>query len=678
MRIAYFSPLPPLRSGIADYSEALLPRLARHCEVDVFIEDYAPSNAAPTSTVRVRDWREFEDQYALGRYDSVLYHIGNNQHHVYIYDLALRIPGVVMLHEFNLHYLLADATIRRGDWEGYFRELEYNAGPQALEHAEKVRHGETEPEYGRIAMNRRLLENSRAAIVHSDYMLRLIREAGFRLPAGRILHGVEAPPVDRQATRARLGLDHQPVLGAFGFLKPYKRIHSAIRALARMARPFPEARLLLVGEEHPHYPLRPLIGELGLEERARILGFVPLHDFANYIAACDVCLNLRYPTVGESSGSLLREMALGKAAVVSDIGSFSELPDDACIKVPPGDGEVDWLAEYLPALLDGPELREALGANARRWAAEECSWEKVAGDYAAFLHDHPAPSGRSVGAGIPACPPVAAPALNRATLADYILSFGAAGQTMEDYLRVHLRRLVRTVEITPPAAAPDSRVLEMGCYLQLTPALGRFLGYREIAGCYYGPAGGREHKTAYSGTGEVFSCWVDLFDAEKDAYPYPDAWFDTVLCCELIEHLYDDPMHMMMEINRILKPGGRLVLSTPNITGVRALHALLHGYHPGLFHTYVVPREGGEVDPRHNREYAPRDIRALFENSGLEVVRLETGWLAEEDERRYTEMDKLLAQWGFSRDLRGDLIYAVGRKVGPVRERYPVELYTAF
>ena len=682
MRIAYFSPLSPQRSGIADYSQALLPHLSRHCQLEVFIEEYAPAGQDLPKLVRIRHWREFEEEHARGRYDAVLYHVGNNPQHVYIYDLAVRIPGVVMLHEFNLHYLLADATIARNDWDGYFRELEYNAGPEALDHARKVVRRETEPEYDRIPMNRRLLESSRAAIVHSQYMVRLVREAGFGLPLAHIPHGVAASQVDSQQARGRLGLDHGPLVGAFGFLKPYKRIHSAIHALASLRRPFPDAHLLLVGEEHPRYPLRPLLQQLGLEDRVRILGFVPLEDFLSYMAACDVCLNLRYPTAGESSGSLLREMALGKAALVSDLGSYSELPDEACLKLPPGDGEVKWLTEYLAALWNIPELGEALGRNAQRWATEQCSWEKVAEQYATFLGELAEPARAGPGfRGAKESPPreIAASTLDPKAAAEYILSFGVASRMMNDYVRVHLQRLVRTLEITPPASpGANSRVLEMGCYMQITPSLPRFLGYQEVRGCYFGQAGRSDFKVAYSGTGERFCCWIDLFDAEKDRFPYLDESFDTVLCCELIEHLFDDPMHMMAEINRVLKRGGHLVLSTPNISGTRALQAILHGFHPGLFHTYVVPRPGGEGDRRHNREYTPRDVRALLENSGMEVVLLETGWLSAQEVARYAEADQLLERWGFSRDLRGDFIYAVGRKVGPVRERYPIELYSSF
>ena len=146
-----------------------------------------------------------------------------------------------------------------------------------------------------------------------------------------------------------------------------------------------------------------------------------------------------------------------------------------------------------------------------------------------------------------------------------------------------------------------------------------------MRGAYYGPVDRIDYRATTATHGEVFACPIDLFDAEQDRFPYPDGYFRTVLCCELIEHLATDPMHLMAEINRILFSEGHLVLSTPNITSLRSVHAVLHGYHPGMFPAYIKPTEQGTVDPRHSREYAPREIALLLEAAGFQVILLETG-----------------------------------------------------
>src|SRR5207344_2765250 len=122
----------------------------------------------------------------------------------------------------------------------------------------------------------------------------------------------------------------------------------------------------------------------------------------------------------------------------------------------------------------------------------------------------------------------------------------------------HRTRLERTLALTPPGG-PDDRVLEMGAYLQITPALRSRLGYGEVRGCYYGPAGKVDCRSVTSESGEEIRCDIDLFNAEKDRFPYADGYFSTVLCCELIEHLFEDPMHLMSEVNRIVKPEGFFV-----------------------------------------------------------------------------------------------------------------------
>jgi SAM-dependent methyltransferase len=215
----------------------------------------------------------------------------------------------------------------------------------------------------------------------------------------------------------------------------------------------------------------------------------------------------------------------------------------------------------------------------------------------------------------------------------------------------------------------------MGAYLHITPALKSRLGYRDVRGCYLGPLGKVNHRTITSSAGETFTCDIDHFDAEHDIYPYPSERFGAVLCCELIEHLYEDPMHLMEEVNRILRPGGHLVLSTPNVCSLRAIAASLLNYHPGLFHQYVKPDAEGKRDPRHAREYAPRDVQTLFESAGFEVVRLETGPYLERKSLEYQWVRHLLARYELPQDHREDSIFCVGRKTGPVRERYPAALY---
>ncbi len=650
MRVAFFSPMPPARTGIADYSAALAGELQHFAELEIFSE--APERFDPS------------------RFDAVLYQLGNNEHHAFVYDAALRHPGVAVLHEANLHHLIADVTIRRGDWDAYLRECEYEGGAEALAYARRVRALEVGPDYAGVAMTKRVLERSRAVVVHSRVMVDEVRNAGFRGPVARIPHGAWIPEADGRAYRDRLGLDSTtPLIGIFGFLKPYKRIAESLHAFRRLLCLEPRARMILVGEPHPDFPVQSLIRTLGLSAAVRILGFTPIEDFTGYIAACDVVVNLRYPTVGESSGSLLRALGLGRPALVSDVGSFRDFPDEVCLKVPVGAGEEDLIFEYLNLLVSRPDIAQAVGVRARAYVESECRWPLVARRYSEFLSA--VVEEREWTDAQPPAPEPAPPAEARP---EDILKWAPPDPLIRDYIDTHLTRLTRTLEITPPGG-PGDRVLEMGSYLQITPSLKKQLGYGEVRGCYYGPAGTTERRSAVSVDGEEFTCDVDLFDAERDCFPYPDGHFATVLCCELIEHLFEDPMHMLAEINRILRPGGHLVLTTPNIASLRSIYAVFEGYHPGLFPQYIRPNHKGEIDPRHNREYTPREVRELLEDAGFELARLETGPFRHQPKPELLWIERLLERHRLPADLRGDGIYAVGRKVCGVRRRYPDWLY---
>ena len=380
-KIAFFSPLPPARSGIADYSAALLEELRKLADVQVFTAK--PANFDPAA------------------FDVILYQVGNNAYHDFCYEAAIAHPGVVVVHEANLHHLIADITIKRGDWDAYMRVVGEEGGPEALQYAQRVRALEIPPDYEGVPMLRGLLAHSKGAIVHSGCVETELRSAGFAGPIARIPHGAWIPETSRLNYRSLLGVDEAtPLIGIFGFLKPYKRIAESLRAFRRLLRLAPNAKMILVGEPHPDFPLQSLIQSLGLTPNVRVLGFQPITEFVGYLAACDIILNLRYPTVGENSGTLMRALGLGKPVIVSEVGSFHELPDSICLKVPVDSSEEDHIFEYLNLLVSRPDIRRTMGAAARHWVETECSWPKVARKYAEFLaciankpsHDHPAPT----------------------------------------------------------------------------------------------------------------------------------------------------------------------------------------------------------------------------------------------------------------------------------------------
>jgi glycosyltransferase involved in cell wall biosynthesis/SAM-dependent methyltransferase len=664
LRIAFFSPMPPSKSGIADYSEALVQELSKRADVDVF------SSA--------------EKRFDPSLFDACLYHVGNNPHHDFVYETALRHPGFVVMHEANLHHLVAHVTITRNDWDAYEAECEYDGGPVALEFAHRVRRLETGPDYEGVPMTRRLLNASKAVIVHSDFVARLTRKQGFSGPIATIPHGAWLPgQTNPLAVRHELGLDEStPLIGAFGHIKPYKRIAESLRAFRRLVKLEPRARMILVGEPHPEFPVDQLIRTLGLRENVRLIGFARIEKFVEYMGACDIILNLRYPTVGETSGSLQRALGLGKAVIVSDVGSFSELSDEICLKVPPGAGEEDLIFEYLNVLVAKPDLARAMGSCARDWVAKECNWGAVAERYVEFMRDPMTfsvqPTSRSAAVeqvAVEETPAAPEPSAVSVPIEPEAIMTWVSPEGRE-YANTHKSRFVHTLEITPPGDASKS-ILEMGAYMQITAPLKFQLGYGHVRGCYYGTLGRVDHKIITSESGEVFKCDIDLFDAEKDVYPYADASFDTVLCCELIEHLFADPMHMMSEINRILKRGGHLVLTTPNIGSLRSVSAILLGYHPSFFPAYIRPRKADEeTEARHNREYVPMEIQHLLTDSGFDMMRLETGEFLDAPHPEFGWVTHLLQRYNLGHDLRGDGIYAVARKAGPVKNRWPAWLYS--
>ncbi len=358
MKVAYFSPMPPEASGIADYSALLLPELRRHVDVEVVRRG---TKRPPRGT------------------ELPVYHVGNNpEAHGWILDALRRTPGLVVLHDFVLHHLVAGVTIGRRNGHGYLDAMEREHGVvgRLLAHGVLDKRlpplWEARPEEFPLAGE--VLSLATGLIVHSLYVEDRARAAGFAGPILRVPHPAWPRPF---VERADLAGD--PLVGAFGNVNQSKRVPQLLEAFARLRREHSGARLLLVGATSPGFDLERRLQRLGLggDGIARE-GYVGEQRLWELMTSCDVHVNLRSPTMGETSGTAIRALTLGKPLVVSDVGWFAELPDDVALKVPVGEGEAIALEAALRLLADRPDARTSMGAAARTLAQGEHDLGRVA------------------------------------------------------------------------------------------------------------------------------------------------------------------------------------------------------------------------------------------------------------------------------------------------------------
>jgi SAM-dependent methyltransferase len=239
------------------------------------------------------------------------------------------------------------------------------------------------------------------------------------------------------------------------------------------------------------------------------------------------------------------------------------------------------------------------------------------------------------------------------------------------YFEKHLDRLAKTLALAP--RSNGGKALELGCYMQITPFLQRLLNYREVRGAYYGKLGKRETRTVSLPDGE-FTCRVDLFDAERDRFPYRDRTFELVVASEIIEHMIYDPMHTLVEAQRVLIEGGHLVVSTPNSASYGILAKVLDGKtNPKIFPQYKRP-DKGQPEVGHVHEYTAHELGLTIQAAGFEIERLFTTPI--EEYASHQALAGLLEANGYGTENRGEQTWCIAVKRGalPV-DRYPAFLY---
>lgn len=388
-RIAYCSPVNPAHSGISDYSEELLPYLGQYADITLYVEDgLKPSNPNLNKYLEVRPLRRLRSDQRRRPYDAILYHMGNSPVHAHIWREAQRLPGVMVMHEFVLHhFMLWYAANVQHNVQHYVRAMAAQYGPDGEHMAQlMIRSRFTDAAFD-YPCSEAVIAAAHGLIAHSNYVVDKAKALRPELPSAVVPMGVPLPPViDKSEARQRLGLPlDAPILASFGHINAYKRLEPALRTFIALRQDFPNAQYLLIGSASPNYDVRGLIERMGLEDSVRVTGFVSRSDWDDYLAATDICLNLRHPTAGETSASLLRLLGAGKATLVTASGSFTELPRDVAAQVDLGSSESDLLLAYCQLLLKDRAFADQLGANARAFVAREHSLERSAQEYIRFL-----------------------------------------------------------------------------------------------------------------------------------------------------------------------------------------------------------------------------------------------------------------------------------------------------
>ncbi len=382
-KVAFFSPLPPERSGIADYSAELLPSLARWVELTLFVSDPDQVDGQWRAAFPVHPVSEYGRM--RWRYDIALYQMGASMYHDAMYPVLLRYGGIVTLHEYNLHRFIATRTIPRGDFAGYMREMGYALGVEGVRWADEIRRGRREHPLFEVSLVERLLDRSQGVILHSRFAQEHVRRLRPGLRTAVIPAPVGAMP-EHLWTRRELGCPEGALLFVSGgHVVQSKRLSLALEAFLRLREEHPQARYVIVGEELSHdFDLSGWLAAHPVGGAVTYVGYCEdLRVFYSWLAAADVVINLRSPTLGEASAVALRALAAGRPVIVFDHGWYAELPDDACVKVPPEDGEA--LLAAMRRLAVDPEKRRAIGERARRLVSTEHTPARAAERYAEFI-----------------------------------------------------------------------------------------------------------------------------------------------------------------------------------------------------------------------------------------------------------------------------------------------------
>lgn len=732
MKLNWFSPLPPAQSDIANYALRVLPILSAQAEVVIWTDQPEwDSQVEEYGLVKPYDFNNIPWP-TVHQADLNIYHIGNNPlFHGNIWQISQHCTGLVILHDSKLQDFFNILYQETGQGQSYLWEMKRFYGVEGEKATHNFWNGIVSISW--LAENYPLtplaLKNSIAAITHNQRVYRELQQEYSQLSGYIPLAYEKKLQLSPPEKPSRNSLPYQLII--FGHIGKNRRLEKVLDALAT----YPQKnsfKLDIYGELWDETYIKQYISQLNLEEQVSVKGFVPEEALETALAQADLAINLRYPSMGEASGSQLRIWSHALPSLVTQTDWYAELPQDTVAYIRP-DYEIEDIQQHFSAFIQNPDLYREMGKKGQQYleaehdpqiyvqslldiATQACSlrhrslidylsdrvgkevsyWQirdnspivthKVVENLSFFLDG-------KLRITEPLAPNNSKISSQKAIKSRYTSVFQGyefyQGEWV-DYVETHLPRYLATLELIPKRES--LHILELGSSYAFSLILKQHFpdatiilaenpetiqewpGVKRITNIDQRGDNNQIIQIEFTSIlqnkqNQRFSC--AQFNIEKDPWPFADNSFDVVLSMEILQHLLLDPCFSFREANRVLKNEGTLILTTPNIARYESVASILRGSSPYTFGIY-----SQKYSPygRHNREYVPREVVRLGECSGFQ-----TDLIVTQDvyplSMDIQPVKELLTQNQDDPEMRGQTIFYRGIKISDKFDSYPLELY---
>lgn len=386
-KIAMVTPWPKQQTGIANYVYQLIPHLNQYFDIDLFVDNSMDKDCELLPYVYGKQYTIDRLEQLHGGYDEIIYHIGNCvKYHANTYKLFEKLGGIAEIHDFNLNAFFYHGFYTTGQKEIYHRALTAGYGEAGVIHYKNMEKKVENPDGTKYPMSHGIAQLASKVIVHNEWSYRKLGEGirKYLVPHACFeLETVDNSSKEEVLKRIRYH-EGEIIIGCLGWMNSNKRPQVMIQSLADLRHQGYPVKLVFWGEKGTE-ECNALIEREHLQDAVVITGYLEREQYLVGLELCDIILNLRYPTMGESSGTLCETMKAGKPSIVTAINQYLEFPDDVCWKVPLGKMEVPALTAMLKYLLDHEAVREAMAENARAYADHVLNCENIARLYARLI-----------------------------------------------------------------------------------------------------------------------------------------------------------------------------------------------------------------------------------------------------------------------------------------------------